>query len=73
MGELPDFSSHMRVWGESGMVTYTKDTSAKLEDHGRQGMFVGYESVHPGYCYRMWYSKPQKILITRDVFLLQRM
>ena len=34
MGELLNFMNHMRVWGETGMVTYTKGTSAKHEDLG---------------------------------------
>ena len=59
----------MMVWGEAG----TKDTSAKLEDRGRQCMFVGCESEHPGDCYRMQYPTTNKILITRDVIWLQRM
>ena len=46
MIELHDFSKHMRVWGEAGMATYTKDTSAKLEEQGMQCIFVGYESEH---------------------------
>ena len=36
MGKLQDFVYHMRVLGEAGTITYTKDTSAKLEDHGQQ-------------------------------------
>ena len=34
MGDLPSFVRHMRVGGEIATVTYTKDTSAKLEDRG---------------------------------------
>lgn len=71
--EIPAFAQHLRVWGEAGTVTFTTKTTSKLEDRGRQCMFVGYEPDHPGDCYRMWYPKTNKILVTRDVIWLHRM
>ena len=64
---------HLQTWGEAGTVTSIQDTSAKLQDRGRQCMFVGYQDNHPGDCYRMWYPTTNKILITRDLIWLHRM
>ena len=51
-------------------MTHIQDTSAKLEDRGRQCMFVGYQDNLSGDCYRMWYPAMNIILMTRDIIWL---
>jgi hypothetical protein len=53
-GKNPDFTAHLRVWGEAGTVTIKSNMNTKVKDRGVHCMMVGYALNHAGDTYRMW-------------------
>ena len=45
VGKDPDFANHLQTWGEVGTVTCIQETSTKLQDRGRQCMFVVMKTI----------------------------
>ena len=72
-GENPAFASHLRTWGEAGMVKIKTKMTPKLANHGVQCMFVGHALNHPGDCCHMWNKNTRRMHETRDVVWLKRM
>ena len=56
-GKNPDFTAHLRVWGEAGTVTIKSNMNTKVKDRGVHCMMVGYALNHAGDTYRMWDKK----------------
>jgi hypothetical protein len=69
----PRWASKLRTWGEAGVVKLKDLATAKLEDHGRTCMFVGYAADHSADCYRMWDPLTSRLHVSRDVVWLRRM
>ena len=72
-GKVPDYSKHLRVWGEAGTVKTRTKTTPKIEDRGVTCMLVGYADNHTGDCYEMLNWETKRIMLTRDVIWLNRM
>ena len=72
-GTNPDFSKHLRTWGEAGTVKLKTNMTPKLEDRGATCMMVGYALDHPGDTYRMYDPKTKGVHVTRDIIWLRRM
>jgi hypothetical protein len=53
-GKNPEFSKHLRFWGEAGMVKIKTKTTPELSGRGVQCMMIGYALDHAGDTYRMW-------------------
>ena len=53
-GRNPDFSNHLRTWGEAGTVKVKTKATPKIADRGVQCIFVGYALDHAGDVYRMY-------------------
>jgi hypothetical protein len=53
-GKNPEFSEHLRTWGEVGTVKIKTNATPKIGDRGIQCMFVGYSLNHTADCYEMW-------------------
>ena len=70
---IPQFTQHLRTWGEAGTVKIKTLATAKVADRGLQCMFVGYAIKHSPDTYRMWNPNTNKVLITRDIIWLRRM
>jgi hypothetical protein len=56
-GTNPNFTNHLRTWGEAGTVKVKTKTTPKLEDCRVQCIFVGYALGRTGDTYRMWDPK----------------
>ena len=69
-GTLPNWSTHLRTWGEAGVVTEGKNK--KTGDRGIVMMFVGY-SDRESDSYRFWNPDTNRVVVTRDVIFLKRM
>jgi len=66
-GEETLYQSHLRTFGEVGIVTKKPGTTikAKLDDRGERCIFLGYAADHAGNVYRMWNMRTGKVMITR--------
>jgi len=72
-GKNPDFTAHLRVWGEAGTVTIKSNMNTKVKDRGVHCMMVGYALNHAGDTYRMWDKITNRVHETRDIIWLRRM
>jgi hypothetical protein len=72
-GANPNFTTHLRTWGEAGTVKVKTKTTPKIEDRGVQCIFVGYALGHTGDTYRMWDPKTGGIHVSRDIIWLNQM
>jgi hypothetical protein len=72
-GKLPEFSKHLRTWGEAGVVKTKKSMDPKMNNRGTTCMFVGYAKDHPGDTYEMLNWNTMGVLTTRDVIWLDKM
>jgi hypothetical protein len=72
-GKNPEFSAHLRTWGEVGTVKIKTNATPKIGDRGIQCMFVGYSLDHTAACYEMWDPATSRVHQTRDVIWLNRM
>jgi hypothetical protein len=66
-GKNPDFTEHLRTWGEVGTVKIKTNATPKIGDRGIQCMFVGYSLDHTADCYEMWNPATSRVHQTRDV------
>ena len=64
------FVSHLRTFGEVGIVLDKKKIKSKLSDRGFRAIFVGYADNHAGDVYKMYNPNTSKITMTRDVRFL---
>jgi hypothetical protein len=69
----PDFTEHLRTWGEVGTVKVKTSATPKIGDRGIQCMFVGYSLDHTADCYEMWNPTTLRVHQTRDVIWLNQM
>jgi hypothetical protein len=69
----PEFSKHLRTWGEAGTVTLKTKGTSKVGDRGIACIMVDYSSNHTGDVYEMWNPTTNRIHTTRDVIWLRRM
>jgi hypothetical protein len=72
-GANPDFTRHLRTWGEAGTVNLKSKATPKIADRGIQCMFVGYSTDHTSDCYEMWDPVTGGVHTTRDIIWLKRM
>ena len=64
------FSSHLRTFGEIGIVLNKQKIKSKLSDRGFRAIFVGYADNHAGDVYKMYNPVTSKVTLTRDVRFL---
>jgi hypothetical protein len=72
-GKNPQFSEHLRIWGEVGTVKIKTKATPKIGDRGIQCMFVGYYLDHTADCHKMWNPATSRVHQARDVIWLNRM
>ena len=72
-GSNPQWSKHLRVFGEAGTFKTATRTTPKIANWGEQCIFLGYATDHAPDCYRMWNPITGDVLIARDVTWLHRM
>eukprot|EP00980_Cylindrotheca_fusiformis_P029498 scaffold23492_cov240-Cylindrotheca_fusiformis.AAC.1 len=72
-GQNPSFSSHLRIFGEAGVVTLKQQTQSKLANRGETCLFVGYAEKHTGDTYEMWNPVTGRVHLSRDIRWLNRM
>ena len=71
-GDLPRYSSGLRIFGELGIVHQGNKNRSKLEGRGVTCIFVGYSEVHAVGTYRMFNRRSRKVVVNRNVKWLQR-
>ena len=72
-GALPAFAHHLRIWGESGVVSLKSKIHSKLNNKGETCLMVGYAHHHAGDVYEMWNPLTSALHTTRDIRWLERM
>ena len=70
-GNNPRWATHLRTWGEAGVVKEGKDE--KTGDKGIAMMFVGYPVNRETDSVRMWNPITNEVVTTRDVIWLKQM
>ena len=73
-GTDPPYMRHLRTFGEIAVTTNheNKQGRSKVDDRGRECMFLGYAENHAGDVYRFLHLKTTKIVLSRDVVWLKR-
>jgi hypothetical protein len=71
-GKPAPFSTHLRTFGEMGIVRNIQTVKTKLEDRGSTSMFLGYAKQHAGTVYRMLNLQNGTLCLSRDVMWLNQ-
>ena len=73
-GNIPKYATELRTFGEIAIVTdhEKKKIINKLNDRGRECMFVGYATNHAGDVYRFLNTKTHKIVKSRDTVWMNK-
>jgi hypothetical protein len=66
-GKPAPFATHLRTFGELGVIRDITSVKAKLEDRGVTRIFIGYAAQHPGNVYRMLNLKNWHLRLSRDI------
>ena len=73
-GGKPKYMRDLMPFGQKGIVTYRKGTNkTKIENKGRECMFVGIMTGGPGQTYRMYDPKTKTVVKSRDVIWTKKM
>ena len=72
-GKVPKFASHLRLWGEAGVVKTKAVGTAKVNPRGVECMMVGYALNHAEGVYKMWNPITNRIIVSRDIIWMRRM
>ena len=72
-GKIPKYSSHLRTFGEMGIVANRKKIQGKLQNKGVLSVFVGYAENHAGDVFKFFNTETKKIFQSRDVTWLNKM
>lgn len=69
-GKTPDYSKHLRHFGEAGIVPLKADDhlKAKLDDRATAYIFVGYARKAARNIYRLLNARTNMVSVTRDVY-----
>ena len=68
-GTTPNYLRHLRIFGEIGIVMTPEQEGhkSKIENKGKEIIFVGYSNDHAGDVYRFFDLALKQIKISRDV------
>ena len=68
----PKYKKYLRSHGEMAVIAISdeKEMRSKLDTRGRTGIFVGYANDHAGNVYRFINIQTKKIILSRDIQLL---
>jgi transposase InsO family protein len=69
-GKDPNYARYLKVFGEIAVITDHKKIKGKIEDRGRQCMFLGYSEKHTGDTYRFLNLQTEQVEMSRDVIWL---
>jgi hypothetical protein len=74
-GTDPGYMRYLRTFGEIAITTNheNKQGRSKVEDRGRECMFLGYADNHANDVYRFLHLKTTKVILSRDVIWLKKM
>jgi len=72
-GINPQWTKHMRLFGEAGTVKLATGTSPKLADRGVQCMMVGCAENHNGNLYHMWNLVTEHAHVTHNLICMKKM
>jgi len=66
-GGKPQWTKHLRLFGEARTVKMSTRRSAKLANRGLPCMMVGYAENHDSDVYHMWNPVTEHVHVTRDI------
>ena len=67
-GKLPKWVRYLRTFGEVGIIKDNEKMQGKLNNKGREAVFVGYPNEsHAGNVYRFYMTEKKSIALSRDV------
>jgi hypothetical protein len=72
-GKTVTYATHLRIFGEVGVIRDIETVKEKLQDRGSPCIFVGYAEKHAGNVYRMYNIKTGQLRLSRDVKWLGRL
>jgi hypothetical protein len=73
-GTDPPYKRHLRVFGEIAVTSIPdRKLRPKVDDRGRECMFVGYAEGHAGNVYRFLRLRTNKIIFSRDIIWMKKL